>query len=95
MGMPADNLLCLANEAFWFSRGLISALYRKGNPNLVIIGKMGKDADVTLQRLGGQTGGKKHNIDEQWLLLSLCMSYMFSGFSKLSASNMDFKIYYN
>lgn len=23
MGMPADNLLCLANEAFWLSRGLI------------------------------------------------------------------------
>lgn len=58
MGMPADNQLCLANEAFWLSRGLISALYRKGNPNLVIIGEMSKDADVTLQRPGGQTGGK-------------------------------------
>lgn len=43
MGMPADNLLCLANEAFWLSRGLISALYRKGNPNLVIIGEMSKN----------------------------------------------------
>lgn len=50
---------------------------------------MGKDADVALQRLGGKQE-KKHNIDEQRSLLSLCMSYMFSGFSKLSASNMDF-----
>ena len=90
MGKPANNLLCLANEAFWLSRGLISALHRKGNPNLVIIGEMGKDADVA--RGWEDKQGKKHNIDEQWSPLSLCMSYMFSN---LSASNMDFKIHYN
>lgn len=60
MGMPADNLLCLANEAFWLSRGLISALYRKGNPNLVIIGEIGKDADVTTE--AGRTDRGEKNI---------------------------------
>lgn len=92
MGKAANNLLCLANEAFWLSRGLISALYRKGNPNLVIIGKMGKDADVAPTEAGRTNRKKKYIIDEQWSLLNLCMSYMFS---KPSASNMDFRIYYN
>lgn len=44
LGMPETNLLCLANKAFWLSRGLISAPHRKENPNLAIIGETGKDA---------------------------------------------------